>query len=395
MRGIIIVGGGMVGSTLALAVAFLGRGQIPVTLIEAFAPDQNGAFHDDKRAIALAHGTCQELERLGIWPVLKNEATPVTQIRVSDRGHCGFVNLKAQDHHIPFLGQVLTLRTAHHRLFPLLKKVSGIRVYCPAQVVQVARTDKIANVTLNNGETLEAQLLIAADGVHSSLARACHIEYQKKDYQQFAVTTHIQTEKASGGCAFERFTSEGPLALLPLSQRESAVVWCHSGAHRPVTEAWDDADFLKQLQNAFGWRLGKILKVGSRYSTPLYLTYACRRISHRLALVGNASQALHPVAGQGFNLGLRDVMALAEILAQAADRGEDLGSYALLSQYQKQRQQDQQNMIDLTHSLVHLFSNELRPFIIARHLGLMAIGQWPFLAERLTRQTLGWSRPRG
>ncbi len=394
MMSVIIVGGGMVGSTLALAVAFLTRGQIPIRLIEAFVPDQNTSSSDDKRAIVLAHGTCQQIERLGIWKLLSHDATPIKNIHVSDQGQCGFVHLRAQDHHIPFLGQVLSLKTAQNRLFSLLKSTPSIQLYCPAQVLQISRTQKMVRVTLNHGETLEAPLLIAADGSHSSLAQACHIQYQKKDYQQFAVTTYIRTEKALGNCAFERFTSEGPLALLPISQEESALIWCHSQANRFLVEAWNEADFLQQLQNTFGWRLGKILKIGPRYSTPLYLTYASRHISHRLALVGNSAQTLHPVAGQGFNLGLRDTMTLAQILAEAAAKGDDLGEYSLLNKYQRQRQKDQQNMITLTEGLVHLFSNALKPLVMARHLGLMTMEEGPFFSHLLSRLTLGWSHPR-
>lgn len=314
---VIIVGGGMAGATLALAISSLTHGKMPVALVEAQRPDSRQHPGFDARAIALAHGTCQQLDSIGLWSALADCATAIEHVHVSDSGHSGFVNLRAQDYRVPALGQVIELFDAGKRLFALLQNAPGVTLHCPAKMVDVVRTAESATVTLDNGQQLHAKLLVAADGSHSALAQACHIQWRQQDYQQIAVIANVTTSELPNGRAFERFTRNGPLALLPMSQGRSSLVWCHAKEDRAQVDSWDDARFLAELQRAFGWRLGKMLHAGKRHSYPLQLLTATRHVSHRLALVGNAAQTLHPIAGQGFNLGLRDVMTLAETIARA------------------------------------------------------------------------------
>jgi len=387
---IIIVGGGMAGATLALAISSLTQGKVAIDLVEATRPDDSAHPGFDARAIALAQGTCQQLARIGIWPTLRSCATAITHVHVSDRGHAGFVNLHAQDYQVDALGQVIELHDAGQRLFALLAKAPGITLHCPAKVVDVLRTVTHAEVKLDNGQRLSGQLLVAADGSRSALAQACNVQWQQRDYPQFATIANVTTAEAPQGRAFERFTRFGPLALLPMSQGRSSLVWCHARADRAQVDSWDDERFLSELQKAFGWRLGKILQVGQRHSYPLSLLMANQHVSHRLALVGNAAQTLHPIAGQGFNLGLRDVMSLAETLAEAAQAGEDLGAYALLSRYQQRRQQDQQATIGVTDGLIRLFANDYAPLVAGRNLGLMAMEQLPAVRDAFAKRTLGW-----
>ena len=374
---VIIVGGGMAGATLALAISSLTQGRMAVDLVEATRPDDRSHPGFDARAIALAQGTCQQLARIGVWPALRDCATPITQVHVSDRGHAGFVNLQAQDYQVDALGQVIELHDAGQRLFALLAKAPGVTLHCPARVVDVIRTAERAEVLLDNGQRLRGQLLVAADGSRSALAQACNMQWRQEDYPQFATIANVTTAEDPQGRAFERFTRYGPLALLPMSQGRSSLVWCHAREDRAQVDAWDDERFIAELQQAFGWRLGRILKAGKRHSYPLGLLTADRHVSHRLALVGNAAQTLHPIAGQGFNLGLRDVMSLAETLAEAADSGEDAGGYALLSRYQQRRQNDQRATIGVTDGLIHLFANRYGPLVIGRNLGLMAMERLP------------------
>ena len=310
----------------------------------------------DARAIALAQGTCQQLARIGVWPALRDCATPITQVHVSDRGHAGFVNLQAQDYQVDALGGD---RTARRRAAAVRAAGEGAGRYAalPARVVDVIRTAERAEVLLDNGQRLCGQLLVAADGSRSALAQACNVQWRQEEYSQFATIANVTTAEDPQGRAFERFTRYGPLALLPMSQGRSSLVWCHAREDRARVDAWDDERFIAELQQAFGWRLGRILKAGKRHSYPLSLLTADRHVSHRLALVGNAAQTLHPIAGQGFNLGLRDVMSLAETLAEALDSGEDAGGYALLSRYQQWRQNDQQATIGVTDGLIRLFAN--------------------------------------
>lgn len=387
---IIIVGGGMAGATLALAISSLTRGKVAVDLVEATRPDDRAHPGFDARAIALAQGTCRQLARIGIWPALRDCATAITHVHVSDRGHAGFVNLHAQDYQVDALGQVIELHAAGQRLFALLAKAPGVTLHCPAKVVDVLRTVTYAEVQLDNGRRLSGQLLVAADGSRSALAQACNVQWQQRDYPQFATIANVTTSQAPQGRAFERFTRCGPLALLPMSQGRSSLVWCHAKADRAQVDRWDDARFLTELQQAFGWRLGKMLQAGKRHSYPLSLLTANQHVSHRLALVGNAAQTLHPIAGQGFNLGLRDVMSLAETLAEAAEVGEDLGAYALLSRYQQRRQRDRQATIGVTDGLIRLFANDYAPLVAGRNLGLMAMEQLPAVRDTFAKRTLGW-----
>ncbi|MFC0226347.1 2-octaprenyl-6-methoxyphenyl hydroxylase [Serratia aquatilis] len=387
---VIIVGGGMAGATLALAISSLTQGTVVVNLVEAAQPNDGAHPGYDGRAIALAHGTCQQLARIGVWPALRDCATAITHVHVSDRGHAGFVNLHAQDYQVDALGQVIELHDAGQRLFALLAKAPGVKVHCPARVFDVLRTVDRVEVQLDNGQCLQGQLLVAADGSRSALAQACNIQWQQSDYAQFATIANVTTAEAPQGRAFERFTRHGPLALLPMSNGRSSLVWCHAREEREQVDSWTDELFLSKLQQAFGWRLGKILKVGKRHSYPLCLLKANQHISHRLALVGNAAQTLHPIAGQGFNLGLRDVMSLAETLAEAVNEGVDLGAYPLLSRYQQRRQQDQQATIGVTDGLIRLFANGYAPLVAGRNLGLMAMEQLPAARDAFAKRTLGW-----
>lgn len=387
---VIIVGGGMAGTTLALAISVLTQGSMAVDLVEANRPDDRSHPGFDARAIALAQGTCQQLMCIGVWSALRDCATAITQVHVSDRGHAGFVNLYARDFQVAALGQVIELHDAGQRLFALLAKAPGVTLHCPARVVDVVRSTEQVEVLLDSGQRISGQLLVAADGSRSALAQACNMQWQQSDYPQFATIANVTTAEDPQGRAFERFTRYGPLAMLPMSQGRSSLVWCHAREQHEQVDAWDDKRFINALQQAFGWRLGRILKVGKRYSYPLCLLTASRHVSHRLALVGNAAQTLHPIAGQGFNLGLRDVISLAETLAEAAYNGEDSGGYAWLNRYQQRRQQDQQATIAVTDGLNRLFANCYGSLIVSRNLGLLAMARLPAMRNAFAKRTLGW-----
>lgn len=386
---VIIVGGGMVGATLALAISHLTQGKLPVHLIEAVAP--NCAAHPgfDARAIAIAQGTCQQLTRIGVWPAIQDCATAITTVHVSDRGHAGFVTLEAQDYQIPALGQVVELHDVGLRLFALLRKAPGVTLHCPQRVASFTReTDKVS-VKLDNGECIEGQLLVAADGSRSQLGAQCGMTWQQQAYQQVAVIANITTSQPHNGRAFERFTEHGPLAMLPMSDGRCSLVWCHPLAAQAGIAQWDDERFCNELQRAFGWRLGRITHAGVRAQYPLVLTTATQSVSHRVVLVGNAAQTLHPIAGQGFNLGLRDVMSLAENLAVAHEASQDIGGYGVLAEYQQRRHEDKIATIGVTDGLVQLFANHWAPLVVGRNLGLMAMEHFTPARDLLAMRTLG------
>ncbi|WP_313473188.1 2-octaprenyl-6-methoxyphenyl hydroxylase [Rouxiella badensis] len=387
----IIVGGGMAGATLALAVSSLTQGRLPVHLVEVTSPYDYTHPGFDARAIALAQGTCQQLNAISVWPALANCATPITDIHVSDRGHASFVNLNAGHYGVEALGQVVELHDAGQRLFSLLSNAPGVHLHCPARVVEVTRRADSASVTLDNGEILKASLLVAADGSNSTLAQHCGIRWHRDSYQQIAIIANITTGQPHQGRAFERFTEHGPLALLPMSTGRSSLVWCHPVEKQAEVKAWSSDQFLSELQQAFGWRLGKMQQTGARHCYPLQLLTASGHISHRLALVGNAAQTLHPIAGQGFNLGLRDVMTLSETLASAWQENQDIGSYQVLSRYQQRRQPDQRATVGITDGLVRIFANRYAPLVAGRSLGLMAMERISPLRDAFTRRTLGWT----
>lgn len=382
---VIIVGGGMTGATLALAISHLSAGKLPVHLVEAVAPESQAHPGFDARAIALAAGTCQQLARVGIWQALRECATAIRTVHVSDRGHAGFVTLDADDYSLPALGQVVELHDVGQRLFALLRKAPGVTLHCPARVDSFTRSQDSVDVVLDNGVTLTGKLLVAADGSRSALGEQCGIAWQQQPYEQLAVIANVTTAVPHDGRAFERFTEHGPLAMLPMSDGRCSLVWCHPLENRDEVLSWSDARFCQELQQAFGWRLGRITHSGSRNAYPLSLTTASRAISHRMALVGNAAQTLHPIAGQGFNLGLRDVISLAEMLAQANDPGD----YAQLSHYQQRRADDKSATVGVTDGLVHLFANRWAPLVAGRNVGLMAMELFTPARDALAQRTLG------
>lgn len=392
---VIIVGGGMAGATLALALSRLTEGALSIDLVEAKLPASGQHPGFDSRSIALAQGTCQKLEQIGVWSVLKDNAEAIESIHVSDKGHFGLVSLSASDYQLPAFGQVIELYDAGHKLFSLLKKHQNIRIHCPSRMVGVHRTEQHVEIRLDNGETLTGQLAIAADGSYSPLAKAVNIQWQSVDYRQFAVIANVQLSDPKSGQAFERFTSQGPLALLPMTSNRYSLVWCHDITRQEELAGWSDERFIYELQREFGWRLGAIKRVGQRHNYPLALRYTRQQISHRVALVSNASQTLHPIAGQGFNLGLRDVMTLAEVVSGALKKRQDLGCYSVLRQYQQARQNDRQFAIGLTDGLIDLFANK-SPFLAGvRNLAMLAMDNSHFLQRRLVEQTLGQFKCQG
>ncbi|HGJ5890811.1 MULTISPECIES: 2-octaprenyl-6-methoxyphenyl hydroxylase [Arsenophonus] len=387
---VIIVGGGMTGASLALAISAFSQGKVQVALIEASLPNKSHPGFD-ARTIALAYDTCRQFEQIGIWHGLKKYVTPITHIHVSEYGHAGAVNMYAKDYSLSALGYVVELHDAGNHLFEQLEKAPNIELYCPDEVISVERTIEQVSVKLKTGKVLTGQLLVAADGSDSMIGKASQIEWQRDSYQQCAIIANVLTSEAPHGRAFERFTQYGPLAMLPMTKGRSSLVWCHPLENQQHIMQWSNDQFMAELQKWFGWRLGEIKAVSERYCFPLTLSQAKRVISHRLVLVGNAAQTLHPIAGQGFNLAMRDVMLLATIISGVGNYGGDMGAYSVLSQYQKHRCNDRHCTIKLTDNLVHLFSNNHLIFAIGRNVGLMAMETLPLMRDILAHQAMGRS----
>ncbi|WP_430472247.1 2-octaprenyl-6-methoxyphenyl hydroxylase [Vibrio misgurnus] len=385
MFDVIIAGGAMAGATLALALQQLSQGRLKVALIDAVAADHAAHPGFDARSIALSYGTVQILQQLQLWPSLRPVATPIAQIHVSDQFHAGMTEIDRESLGIEALGYVVELAEVGRIYAELMVQYPALWQFMPHRVSHITRQADWVSVQLDSGESLRGKLLVAADGAMSSCCQALGLTMHEHDFAQVALIANLTTAQPHAGRAFERFTPYGPLALLPMSQDRLSLVWCLPPAQVDEWLTCTDREFLHRLQQAFGWRLGEFTQVGQRNVYPLLLRYREQNISHRFALVGNAAQTLHPIAGQGFNLGIRDVATLAEQIAHS----EDAGEYALLQRFSQLRQADRAATIELTTGLVHTFSNPWWPMCVGRNLGLMMIDHLPLLKTPLLRRTLG------
>lgn len=387
---ILIIGGGMVGASLAVALAPL---PLRVGLIEAVEFESNTQPSYDDRSVALSYGSRRIFESLGVWSRLEARgATAIQRIHISDRGRFGFTRLDATEAGVAALGYVVENRALGQALKPVLAETANLTFMCPANVEDVAFNDDAASVTFRrNGkpETLSTRLVVAADGGTSPVRNKAGIKARRTDYHQTALVTNITPEFSHRGIAYERFTDSGPLAFLPMSENRCAVVWSLLPDKVEALMALDDARFLAALQERFGTRLGRFLRVGKRSAYPLALTKVSEHVRPRLVLIGNAAHTVHPVAGQGFNLGLRDVAVLAQVLSEAQREGRDLGEHAVLADYAAWRKRDNLAVSMFTDGLVRIFSNNLTPVSLVRNLGLVAVDLFPPAKRALLRLSMG------
>jgi 2-octaprenyl-6-methoxyphenol hydroxylase len=388
---IVIVGGGMVGASLACALS--GRG-LRIATVEAVQPAVRSEAGYDDRAIALAYGTKKIFTGLQLWDRLAAEATPIHQIHVSDRGHFGMARMDRAEEGLPAIGYVVPARVIGQVLGEAVARTEGVDSWCPATVTTVHRTDDGVQLDLScDGVpvSLDTRLIVAADGADSLMREQFGIGHIERDYEQTAIVTNITPQLPHNNIAYERFTETGPMALLPMTGQRCAVVWTVASDQAGAVMALDEADFLARLQERFGYRLGRLEKVGRRQAWPLRLVQAKESVRERLALVGNAVHTLHPVAGQGFNLGVRDVAVLAEVLVDAMQAGDDPGSLAVLNRYGEWRRRDHQNVMVFTDGLARLFTLPLPALGVARSAGMLALDLLPPVKRWLTRMTMGRS----
>ncbi|WP_087023826.1 2-octaprenyl-6-methoxyphenyl hydroxylase [Thaumasiovibrio subtropicus] len=381
---VVIAGGAMAGATLALALAKQNPA-LAIAVVEAVDGEQQAHPGYDARSIALASGSVQTLKQWGLWDGLQAQAEPIRHIHVSDRGHAGITRIDADEQGVDALGHVVELANVGQYYQQQLKSHAAITFYCPDVIASMSANDTGYQLTLSSGALCHARLVVAADGGHSSLSNQLKLTQHAHDFEQVALIANVTTAEPHGGRAFERFTENGPLAMLPMREGRSSLVWCLRPEQAAQMAALDDGAFLAALQRAFGWRLGALTQVGKRDCYPLLLRQRQSVIAHRAVVIGNAAQSLHPIAGQGFNLGLRDV---AELVAQIS-ASDDPGAPHVLQQYQANRQADRQATIALTSGLVALFSNCALPLVAGRNLGLMAMGQCRALQSPLVKHTMG------
>lgn len=388
---VIIIGGGMVGASLACALS--GQG-LRIAVIESVRGTVRSEPGYDDRAIALAYGTRRIFDGLQLWKALAAEATPIQRIHVSDRGHFGMARMDREDEGLPAIGYVVPARVIGRVLDDALAGLDDIDQFNPASVTTVRRMADVVEVDIDrNGApvSLGARLVVAADGADSSVREQFGIGHTERDYGQTAIVTNVTPQLPHGNIAYERFTRSGPLALLPMSEQRCAVVLTVATGQAGEFMALDDSAFLAALQERFGYRLGRLERVGRRQAWPLRLLRAKESIAERLALVGNAVHTLHPIAGQGFNLGARDVAVLAEVLVDATRAGEDPGSLPVLQRYADWRHRDHENVTLFTDGLARVFSLPLPALGVARTAGLLAFDLLPPAKRLLTRLTMGRS----
>jgi 2-octaprenyl-6-methoxyphenol hydroxylase len=386
---IAIVGGGMVGASLAVSLEGLG---LRVALIEAVPHDSASQPSFDERTTALSNGSRRILETLGLWPAVSAAATPIRKIHVSDQGRFGFARVDAAEQGLAAMGYVLPNRSLGNALWTRLSRSESVRVFCPAHVTQVHPADRSVELVISADVSIEARLVVAADGAQSAVRSAFGIAAEVRDYDQTAVITAVLPQRFHDYVAYERFTATGPMALLPLADGRCTLVLTLKPEVAKAAMAWSDEEFIAEVQRRFGFRLGRFLKVGRRVPYPLSLTRSGRTSSGRCVIVGNAAQGLHPVAGMGFNLGLRDVASLAELVADHQRVPQsDVGDGAVQADYDAWRAADRGGIIAFTDGLIRVFSNPLGAVQRLRNLGLLAFDVLPPAKSALSRLSTGAS----
>jgi 2-octaprenyl-6-methoxyphenol hydroxylase len=377
---VLIIGGGLVGGALAGAVDNRG---LRAVLVDPRPLSQTPAaqVYDD-RIIALAQGSRLILEQLGVWADIAH--TPIHEIHVSDRGGFGFTRLHRRDMQLEALGYVCAARTIAQALQKKLASPRQLR-FVRGEALSVNHHSDHAEVQLRDGQILRARLVVAADGTASALAQAAGCAVRYHDYAQTALIATLTPQHPHQFIAYERFTDSGPLALLPMAEQRCSLVWTVATQTAQDLCALPEKPLLQVLQQRFGWRLGRFLEITPPQAYPLRLRYLPQAVLPRLVFIGNAAHTLHPVAGQGLNLGLRDVAALSGLL----HAGDDCGAASLLRNYGQARKTDLMVSVRLTDTLIKVFSNNTPSLAFARNAALLGLHVCPPLKSLFLRQTTG------
>jgi 2-octaprenyl-6-methoxyphenol hydroxylase len=380
----------MVGASLAAALAPL---SLEIAVVEAWPPSSASQPSYDDRSTAVAEGSRRIFGAIGCWAAIEAAATPIRRIHVSDRGQFGFTRLDCRDYAMQALGYVVENRCLGTALWGALEERGNVSIISPARVESLEiGEDSVIMEVRGEGlapQTLRASLVVGADGARSAVRETLELGEVTWEYGQEAVIANVSISGSHEFEAFERFTETGPLALLPMSGNRCSLVWTLDPDKAAEITELEEPAFLATLQNAFGFRLGRFVRSGTRVRYPLRLVRAKRQMDRRVLLIGNAAHAIHPVAGQGFNLGLRDVAALADVVADTVAHGADPGSPEVLDAYVQWRKADQRRVAAMTDSLVRLFANPLAPVRAARRLGLLGLDLVPGPKEVLARQAMG------
>jgi len=391
---IAIIGGGMVGASLALGLAQSMPG-LSITVLEAFAIPAGATTAAtaqpsyDARSTALSMSSKNYYQHIGMWSKLEPQITPIHDIHVSDRGHFGTVRLNYRDQRVDALGYMIENRHLGNALLAQMADYPKVDWRCPAKVERLEMVKNGALLHCDQSDEaikISANLVVIADGGRSDLISQLGIARDTHDYEQLGIIANISSDQPHQNKAYERFTQRGPMALLPLDGQRSALIWTLEQDQAERILALDDAAFLAELQSSFGYRAGNFTKIGARHSYPFIRVQAREQVRSNVVLLGNAAHTLHPVAGQGFNLGLRDAVILADaLLSNPNDIAEVLATYA------KRRALDQTLIIGFTDNVIKLFSTDNALFSIVRNSGLLMLDKIPLMKHQFARQTMGLS----
>jgi 2-octaprenyl-6-methoxyphenol hydroxylase len=385
---IVIVGGGLVGTTLALALAI---SPWRIALVESHIPQQHSIALHDMRALALSYSSQQIFQRLNIWEEIQSVATPIKKIHVSEKKRFGNTLLDAHDIELDAFGYVVPIQLLYDALQHEIAKVAtqsrndshAVTLLRPASVTAVKQVDKKWQLTINE-KSITTTLLIAADGEKSFIREALQLPTTKTEYQQTAIVTNCALSKPHEFTAYERFTPQGTLAMMPMLKQRSAIIWAMPNELAETMLTKSDTEFLLAVQQAFGYRLGKLSDLGKRQSYPLRELHAEQQSLPGLILLGNAAHALHPIAAQGFNLSLRDVEALAKLITTT-----NLEDESLLTAYLQQRQPDQEQTQKFTQRLVKIFKPQIFPLPSLRSFGLFLFDLIPSAKREFSWRRIG------
>lgn len=396
---LVIVGGGMVGASFACLLGeTASTPPLRILVVEASAPGRAGIGESgfDARSTALSLSSRQIFEQMALWPQLQDAVTPIREIQISDKGHFGATRINAREQGQDALGYVVENQALNACLNTVLQDSGAVDYLTPGTIESIEPQPDGMLLQVNVGsksQAVRAGLVVLADGGKSPICSQLGIVRTSKHYEQYALIANIAFEKPHNNIAFERFTDTGPLAVLPLAsvadQPRGSLVWMLTEQQSRDYQALPDTQLLACLMERFGNRLGRIQQIGERFCYPLSLSLAAEQVRPGLALLGNVAHTLHPVAGQGLNLALRDARTLADTILRARSAGEAPGDMVVLQRYLQRQQADQDKTIGFTDYTSRLFSSNNQAKVLARKFGILAIDLIPPLRREFARQAMG------
>jgi 2-octaprenyl-6-methoxyphenol hydroxylase len=386
---VVIIGAGMVGASLACAIAPSG---LRIAVIESVIHSDSQQSSYDDRGITLSPSSKRILEQINVWQQVQSHATAIKKIHISEQGRFGFTHLDAQECGHPELGNVVVARSLGQALHQQMSSFENVKLICPAELKHFHRSDSgmtLEILNAGNNETITAGLLVGADGSQSLVRRLAGINTKEKDFKQTAIVANVSTQKPNQSIAYERFTPHGPIALLPIDKNRSVLVFTVERAKAQYYLNMVEPEFIGEVEKEFGRRLGRIEQIGQRRSYPIHFIEVTEQYQKYLVVLGNAAHTIHPNAAQGFNLGLRDVAGLAECITEGLKKGLAINDAHILENYVKLREDDQQHVMQFTNSLAKSFYNEWPVVGSARNMAMLLIDTLPEFKNLFIERTMG------